>query len=390
MRKSITLKWRIAMAFMGLCSFMALSAQTFPIEIEAEDANVFYYMSIGDRALFSGGQSIGGRDLYGSYVRYNINDIALSGTYSVTIHYASAQNRHVYSKVNNQFPVKVTAPDMGSWDDPTGTVSYMVYFDAGDNVLEIGSYNPGDMEHLPNIDKLVITESGVKIVRPTDAFRIDREAEHFDRGTATVSTSSATLLSNGQRLSLENKYAEYDITVPVSGEYELIIYYTTMDSRSFYIKANDGARVPLVRPENTQSWGDTQPDASKPVTYRIRTKITLNAGGNLLIIGHDNTDGFNSTHPLNVDKFEIVKYESYVIDEGTGSGNIDSRYMNIYTSSNKLFIQTSTSDSRYIVVNLLGETVTSGLCKANTTEIALPAGIYVVRVNDISRKVMIK
>ena len=389
MRKSITFKWKITMALMGLCSFVSLSAQTFPMEIEAESANVFYYMNTDNRALFSGGKGIGGRDLYGSYVRYNINGIVAAGTYTVTIHYASAQNRHIYSKVNNQFPVKVTAPDMGSWDNPSGTVSYQVYFDAGNNVLEIGSYNPGDMEHLPNIDKLSITESAVKIVRPTDAFVVAEEAENFDRGNAGI--ANATALSNGKRIDIDGiKYGEFDITAPQAGEYELITYYATMDGRSFYFKVNDGARVAVGTPENTQSWGDSHPDASKPVAYRIRRKINLIEGANILTIGHDNTGGFNTTFAPNVDKFEIVKYGTYVIDEGTGMENAGSQKVNIYASGNKLMIQTSAADSRYMVVNLLGETITTGICKSNTTEFVLPNGIYIVRVNDISEKVIVK
>ena len=361
--------------------------------IEAENADVRHYMNIVDGSSFSGGKRLEGQDAKSSYARYNIDGIEEAGTYDVTVYYASAQDRHFYSKVNNQFPIAVATPDMGSWDEPTGEVTYQVYFDAGNNVLEIGAYDNGDNYHLANIDRLLIVKSEEEIERPTDIFMITQEAEegYTDKGSDWNTADDLNALSGGNGLKGdgENSWAKYTINnIPEDGEYDILVYYASMDrDRKFYVKVNDGERVIVNVLEESSTWGDNpEVNPNTPVTCRTRKHINLNKGTNVIEIGADFS---TSPHSPNFDKFEIVKFGAFEEDPGDGTA-IETKgtdNLNVYASSNKIFINNTNAD--YAIFNVLGRQLVSGQC-TGSVEIDMPTGIYIVKVNNSAVKVLVK
>jgi len=395
MKKNNFFKRIYSLIVLGIVGYSFSFAQTFPMEIEAEDADVRHYMNIkdgNDEINFSGGKRLEGQDVKSSYVQYNINGIEEAGTYNVTVYYASGQDRHFYSRVNDQFPVVVATPDVDSWDTPTGEVTYQVYFDAGNNVLEIGAYNNGSNVHLANIDKLSIDKSVGKIKRPTDMFIIIQEAEedYTEKGDGW-GTGDLSSCSGGDGLrgdgsgAYGNSWAKYNLTVPEAGQYDVLVYYASMDgNRKFYMELNDNdsERMVLDLPEGTPSWGNDHNDSSTPATYRIRKQITLLEGENSIEFGSA------TEHSPNLDKFEIIKI-GVNEEDLSGSTGIQSKSadLNVYASSSKIFI--NNTNANYAVFNVLGDQIVSGQC-AGSVEIGVPAGIYIVKVNNSVVKVLVK
>jgi hypothetical protein len=287
-------------------------AVVFPIVLEAENADEKQYTEISDRAGFSDGKGIGGQDPYGSYLRYYIDGISVAGTYELTVDYSDMQNRSFSLKVNDQFPVIVNCTQQSSdWNIADASAAVKIYLDAGDNVIEIGAYDHGAMQHLPVLDKLTITETEERIYKPSDAIFLLREAEDYDSGNYEKRDYIA--FSSGKGIGGENKEANYTVVVPETGVYDILVYYATAAERSFFLKVNEEERV-VYTAQNTGSWGDTAPapDAVKPNVYRARFHVTLNQGGNTIQIGHDGA--INTQYAPNIDKFEIVKYGSYEVD----------------------------------------------------------------------------
>lgn len=384
--KKVTLKTICMLFATTFCS--TAFAQTFPIEIEAEGADVFHYMSIKDEAGYSNGQRLEGQDTKQSYVQYNINGIENAGTYEVTVYYASGQDRHFYSKVNDQFPIVVATPDMGSWSEPTGTASFLVYFDAGDNVLEIGAYNAGDNIHIANLDKLVIDQTEEKIKRPTDMFFMEREAEDMDE-IEGLATEGIANLSGGEGIKGKNGYAKYNITgIPEDGEYDILVYYADPTDRWFYVKANDDDRQAFQVKDKTKTWGSDHTDPTVPAAYRIRTKINLNEGDNVIELGHE--EALGSSWAPNLDKFEILKIGTYIPQGGTGCSELAQNGVSVYANAGKIFINATAGNAEYTIISVLGKLVAAGQCDASGVAVELPAGIYIVSAGGISVKVAVK
>jgi lysophospholipase L1-like esterase len=362
-----------------------VQAQTFPLEIEAENADFNHYMSIKDGSAYSGGKGLDGQDTKSSYVQYCINGIEEAGTYDVEVYYASAQNRHFYSKVNDQFPVVVATPDMGSRDDPEDwKIVYPVYFDAGNNVLEIGAYNAGS-QYLANIDKLSITKSAEKIKRPPYIFELTREAEEYNTIDNLLKSEAYGFLSGGICIGGRNGRASYCISnIPEAGEYDMLIYYADMQQRSFYVKSNDDERIVLQVQETTQSWGDSHNDASLPVTYRLRTRIHLDEGENTLELGHETA---LSDWAPNLDKFEIVKIGTYEPDtDNPNRLQYPNTEHSLYVHSNKIVINAASENVKYTILNLLGAPLATGRCTTPQTSVYVPGGIYIVLLETPSGK----
>ena len=390
MKKNNYFKRIYSLIVLGTVGYSVSFAQTFPIVFEAENTATNHYMNIIDNGNYSGGKRLEGQDAWSSYVQYNINGIEEAGTYDVTVIYGTGDTRHFYSKVNSQLPVVVETPNFegSDWAWPTGSITYQVYFDAGDNVLEIGAYTKNN-PHLNNIDEFSIDKSATKIKRPADGFTYSHEVEdHEVDGINRFNIIERVAFASGYGSGSDGEpgndaWVKYNISgIPEAGEYDILVYYATMDdNRSFYVKSNDGDRIVLYPKERTSSWGDNAGDRS----YRMRTQINLVAGNNVIELGHSTT---NTGACPNLDKFEIIKIgvnEEDLDPTGIQSQNTDN--LNIYASSNKIFINNTNAD--YAIFNVLGSQIISGQC-AGSAAINMPAGIYIVKVNNTAVKVLVK
>ncbi|MDR0864035.1 MAG: T9SS type A sorting domain-containing protein [Candidatus Symbiothrix sp.] len=78
-----------------------------------------------------------------------------------------------------------------------------------------------------------------------------------------------------------------------------------------------------------------------------------------------------------------------VVPNGNAIHTPDSNGVNVYASGKSLFIASGSAPVSYTIYNIVGKTVASGTAAGETQEVSLPAGIYVVKANNASTKLII-
>lgn len=144
------------------------------------------------------------------------------------------------------------------------------------------------------------------------------EAESFS-SSQYVSENESEYFSGGKSIGLlaaQGAYAEYNISVANEGTYDIVVYYSTMQERSFCIVVN--SQIPTVIKidsiNETGSWdGSDVTDDNNNIIAGIKTanaKIYLKAGENTLKLSAFDlpTMGFSP----NIDKFTITPSETQI------------------------------------------------------------------------------
>lgn len=138
-------------------------------------------------------------------------------------------------------------------------------------------------------------------------FPIVQEAESYNStGARYPSVDSRSGFSGQQGLNLEAAYgskAQYTVNVVNEGTYDMTIYYSTMQYRSFYIKVNNQVSTPILITDLTNSWDGSGTDGIKSVVIQVY----LQSGDNTIELGgyyHPNAD---NGHSPAIDKFEITE-----------------------------------------------------------------------------------
>jgi hypothetical protein len=87
-----------------------------------------------------------------NYLQFNGVSASSSGSHTVTVYYASGENRSLTVSADGGTAVSLNTPSTGGWDT-VGSVSVTVTLNAGTNTVRIG--NPGGWA--PDIDRIVVS-----------------------------------------------------------------------------------------------------------------------------------------------------------------------------------------------------------------------------------------
>lgn len=306
---------------------MSLVAQT-NIEREGESADVMSYVTISDKLGFSGGKGIDMRATYASNAKYNIV-VETAGTYDLEIDYSTMQQRFIYVAVNNQLPQYVSFDDLtNSWDgtgvDGIKTKTVHLYLEAGSNMIEIGAFEDRSistnnyMQHSPSIDKIRIKDSSESVVKPDDRMLpLSIQAENFASKTGNASKDesfTAFQTGKGGKIGDESQYGSLtyeNIIVPQAGTYDLLVYYASMNIRSFYVKVNNQKAFKANQIEDSKNWGSLSGgqtldnDGGVPYSLAKTVQVYLEAGSNKITLGGAYNVANNSDYGANIDRLMI-------------------------------------------------------------------------------------
>lgn len=310
-----------AMAF-GLSSSMF--GQTV---FEAETATEIKFGSEQLGTALSGGKAISFCDSYGdSFAKYIMN-AAEEGTYDIEFSYVTAQERALAVQINNQkaaiLSFDLTTPN---WDGTDGVgeneevipgilkKKVQVYLTKGDNTIKISAYPSASGDFSPNIDKFTVSRSASEITKPDDQnpTTILLEAEDANVVFGCVVNNFITYSGGkgiGDMGSTKGSYFKFnEVSFAAAGVYDVRVYYTTMDGRNIYTKANFQGKKTSNCGVTTPDWGNVAGDGTKPDVNCKRVAMYFNEGVNSLEIGAP--DGWAP----NVDKIVITKSAIETID----------------------------------------------------------------------------
>ena len=148
---------------------------TFPIVLEAENAELHGDLKVKSVSGFSNGAYIGDfNDASGAYLRFLDVEVPAEGTYQLNIYYVCMEQRSMFIKVGNYeqtvVQIKAGTPD---WNlPPTGVLSSAIYLNKGKNTLKIGCFNGSG----PNLDKFEILETTEVLDKPF----VEKPVFHYD------------------------------------------------------------------------------------------------------------------------------------------------------------------------------------------------------------------
>ncbi|MFV0467584.1 MAG: DUF6383 domain-containing protein [Dysgonomonas sp.] len=168
--------------------------------------------------------------------------------------------------------------------------------------------------------------------------------------------------------------ASYSLSIPATADYN------GRNPKSWKLSAYD---------EETGNWVvlDTVAGVTFPVTgSTIVRNLATPATSIVYKLDVTANNGQDDVHLSQWQLFSGYEIPLSIINKG-----IDVNDVAVYTAKNNIII-TSSADKlmKYDVYNLLGKKVISGKMTDSRTEISVPAGLYIVRVNNYSTKVIVK
>lgn len=319
MKKSFTLQ-KFALILFGLfSSFILVAADVLPktFETESDAATSAYTMP---RDAGSGTVDvIGLNSAWGSYADFII-DIETEGTYDLTFSYLTTETRWAAIAVNNQIYTPVEFSDLtNDWSIAnTKTLTIPVYLNAGNNTIRLQAYKTIES---PEFDKITVNTSSTTITEPEEQItKIEFEAENADvvNNSTVYNGTDWSRFSGGAGVKdmyyENNSYIQFNsISIPATGTYDVNVFYSSTENRSFYIKSGNKISTNVVITKTTDSWeGNNQSDidaGKKPGTNKKTVAVYMESGDNLII-------GAQAGWAPNIDKIEIIKSHETLTNPG--------------------------------------------------------------------------
>jgi alpha-galactosidase len=237
---------------------------------EAESATLNGTAVIANCPACSGGKKVGGLCCgVNNYVTFQNILVPRKGTYLMQIDSMTQGPRSLLFRVNGGHFTTVNVGG-GSFFLPSST-TVPVDLEAGVNSIQFG--NP--MSYAPDMDRIVISADGSafpaqSITYEAENATLQGRAGHFYCEYCS-GAAEAGFIGGG----VANNVLFSDVTVPVSGTYEMEIDYLTSGPRSFFISINGGP--------------DTELDlngSSFSLPTSIVLPVQLNAGSNTVRFGN--------------------------------------------------------------------------------------------------------
>ena len=373
----------------------------FPIVIAAQYADDQYMMFPPDLRMHGGisWAGIGGdaKSLYGSYLQFKVT-LKEAGAYDLTMKYAACDDRTVSVKVNGQVSTLVNIEKdnySSDWQANDGTKTVQVYLDAGDNSVTIGAYQVDDPTdnrkwNMPVFDRFIINPSQTKIAKLPNEFAFTQNVQETVERTGNWGNVDKDATDFHGIGGSQNGYVAYNVNVPSGkgGQYTVVIDYMTAEDRQFTLITNEGTEnefsYGFEAPSNG-TWGDIPGENIYDLlTYKVMALVNLTNGNNTVKLVAD------GNWVPNIGNLTFIKYGEYAPDIITGivKPNIPDK-VSVYGLSNRIVIS-SPDSANYTVYNIAGKVVTSGITSANENDISVASGIYIVKINDVVKKVIAK
>jgi alpha-galactosidase len=243
---------------------------------EAEAATLAGSAGVAGCSGCSGGSKVGGLGLgAGNTVTFNNVYVRHAGVYLMQIDSLTLGLRSSLYKVNDG-PFQTFNSGGGSFSIPSAS-TVPVCLKAGNNSIQFG--NP--TSYPPDMDRIVISGDGHAVLPTATVY--EAEAATLG-GTVTAGFSNyASGLSKAGNIGggPANAVTFTNVTVPVSGVYQLEIDYATSGPRSLFVTINGGQARQLDL--NGSTFDD-------PVPTIIT--VPLKAGTNTIQMGNPNAGGF--------------------------------------------------------------------------------------------------
>ena len=373
----------------------------FPIVIYAQYADDQYMMFPPDLRTYGGVTWIGlggdAKSLYGSYLQFNIT-VSNAGVYDMIMKYAACDDRTVSLKVNNQVStlINIGKDDYSSdWQANNGTKTVQVYLEAGDNSVTIGAYqvdDPTDNQkwNMPVFDRFVINPSGTNITKLPDAYSFTQNVQEPVESTGDWKNVDKTAVDFHGIGGSEDGYVLYNVNVPSGkgGQYTLVIDYMTAEDRYFTLITNEGTENEFSYEFKTPSngtWGDVPDENIYGLsTYKVMALVNLTNGNNTVKLVAD------GSYVPDIGNMTFIKYGEYAPDVVTGivkPSKPDG--VSVYGLSGKIVIS-SPVQANYTVYDMTGKIAASGTSSSSEKYIPVDSGLYVVKVNNVVKKVIVK
>jgi len=252
------------------------AASTPSTSYEAESATLAGSAGVASCSGCSGGSKVGGLGLgAGNTVTFNNVYVSHAGVYLMQIDSLTLSLRSSLYKVNDG-PFQTFNSGGGSFQIPSAS-TVPVCLKAGYNSIQFG--NP--TSYPPDMDRIVISGDGHAPLPAATVY--EAEAASLG-GTVTAGFSNyASGLSKAGNIGngAANSVTFTNVTVPVSGVYQLEIDYMTSGQRTFFVTVNGGQARQLDL--NGSTFDD-------PVPTIIT--VPLKAGTNTIQIGNPNAGGY--------------------------------------------------------------------------------------------------
>ena len=345
-----------------------------------------------------------GPPAHGAYLEWNNVSVPTEGTYDLTLRYATETDRVMTLNINNQEPTIMSfgADDYSTdWDTNDASKTFPVYLDAGNNTvrmsaLQLAGKNDDVDIFMPNVDQFTIAPSATSVNKLPDEYSILIPAQ-----SATVKTESWVDVDypdtgfHGVGGSGGNTgYLNYDVTIPEGkdGLYNLVINYACgWDNHRINIVVNEGTDneftdEKVVPGSGPDTWGDAL-GWENLLTYQTMTQFNLHAGLNSIKIV-ENSDG---SAFVNIAQLQLFLYGEY--NDATGiiqPKTVPDNGVTVY-GLYKMIVISAPDSSPYTVYDISGKTVASGISSVDGKDIPVAcSGIYIVKVNNIVKKVIVK
>lgn len=375
----------------------------FPKVIKAGDATTFNKMQMDNRTGLNGPwTAYSGPPAHGAYIEW-IVPILTAGTYDLTLQYATGADRAMTLNVNSQEPTLMYFGEddySSDWNTNDGTKTFTVYLDAGNDTIRMSALQLTGMiddanVFTPVLDQFTITPSTMNFAKLPDEFSMVIPAQNTtarsdnwldidfpETGFEGVATGDNT-----------GGYLEYDVTIPEGkdGLYNLVINYACgWDNHWMNLIVNEDSETEFtdeleVPGSGPDTWGDA-PGWEDLVTYQAMVQFYLPAGANSIKF-IENTD--YSAYP-NISQLKLFRYGEYAEATGIVSPKIvPDEGVSVYGLSNVIVISSSNS-ANYTIYDITGKVIASGISSANEKEISIASGIYIVKVNNVVKKVIVR
>lgn len=203
-RKNLSNQVKTLLVGFGLMygSLLQATDVTFPIILEAENAELHGDLKVKSLVGFSNGAYIGDfNDSSGAYLRLLDVEVPTEGTYQFDIYYVCMERRSMFIKVDKYVPSVVQIQEeTQDWNrPPTGVLSSSIYLNKGKNTIKIGCFNGSG----PNIDKFELLETTRIIEKPLEekavfSYDLTDNADIFP----TVENASFSFLTDNDETTL--------------------------------------------------------------------------------------------------------------------------------------------------------------------------------------------
>jgi hypothetical protein len=258
--------------------------------------------TLGGAAVASAnGYASGGQDAEwigvgaANYLQFNNVNVPTSGTYKLIIAYSNAEknssNNYNTNPIDRSADVSVNGGSSqkyyfrNTWSyNSFDTVVVNVNLNSGNNTIKFSN----STGYAPNIDYIQVAPSTINAGNYEAESTANTLSGAAVRGWSWTASGTQTVgwIGNGTGNTLQFN----NVNVPVSGTYNMVVYYTANDNRSANISVN-GAPANTVQLTSTDGWSNFNTQI---------VPVNLNAGNNTILFS-------NSTSFVpDIDKIQIL------------------------------------------------------------------------------------